>query len=148
MDRVIDAALDLIEGATSPDAVAPLFAEASVIGGGGAWEQTGSWICKLAHEHSSLHQIWLKLAQHKSARIRFRVAAFLNGMPDEIRQQLAATFLSDPSAKVRSKTAGEISMRPTSDMLPLLQNRLTREADAKIVTSIQHALSAYTKASP
>src|SRR5262245_56141158 len=76
--RVIDAAHDLLEGVTSADAVAPVFAEAFATGGGGAWEQTGSWMRKLARAHPSLHQLWLQLAPHKSARIRFRVAAFLN----------------------------------------------------------------------
>jgi len=141
--RLIDAAHDLIESLASADAVAPVIAEAFVTGGGGAWEQTGSWMCKLAREHPSLARLWLQLAPHKSARIRFRVAAFLNDMPDDIRQQLAATFLVDPSAKVRSKTAGEISMRPTPDMLPLLQSRLTQEADAEVVRSIHYALAAY-----
>src|SRR6478752_8570468 len=127
--RVIDAAHDLIEGVASAEAVAPVFAEAFVDGGSGAWEQTGSWMRKLAQEHPSLTRLWSQLAPHKSARIRFRVAAFLNDMPDDIRQQLAATFLADPSTKVRSKTAGEISMRPTPDVLPLLQNRLAQEGD-------------------
>jgi hypothetical protein len=142
--RVIDAAHDLIEGVASADAVAPVLAEAFVTGGGGAWEQTGSWMCKLAREHPSLHQLWLQLAPHKSARIRFRVAAFLNDAPDDIRQQLAATFLADRSAKVRSKTAGEISMRPTPDVLPLLQSRAEQETDSDVVRSIQYALAAYS----
>jgi hypothetical protein len=142
--RVIDAVHDLIEGVASADTVGPVFAEAFVSGGGGAWEQTGSWMRKLAREHPSLHQLWLQLAQHKSARIRFRVAAFLNDMPDEIRQRLTATFLADRSANVRSKTAGEISMRPTSDLLPLLQSRLAQETDPEIVRAIQYALSAYS----
>ncbi len=65
-------------------------------------------------------------------------------MPDEIRRELAATFLADPSAKVRSKTAGEISMQPTPDMLPLLQSRAAQETDSDVVRSIQHALAAYS----
>jgi hypothetical protein len=143
VERVIDAAHDLIEGVASADAVASVFAEALVTGGGGVWEQTGSWICKLAREHPSLHQVWLLLAPHKSARIRFRVAAFLNDMPDDIRLQLAAAFLTDLSAKVRSKAAGEIYMRPTSDMLPLLKDRLELEADSHVVNAIQDALSVF-----
>jgi hypothetical protein len=142
--QVIDAAHDLIEGLASADAVAPIIAEAFVTGGEGAWEQTGSWIRKLAGTHPSLHQLWLQLAPHKSARIRFRVVAFLNDMPDEIRQRLAAVFLADRSANVRSKTAGEISMRPTPDLLPLLQSRLSQETDPEVVRSIQYALSAYS----
>ena len=142
--RVIDAAHDLIEGIASPDAVTPILSEAFLTGGSGAWEQTGSWLHKLAREHPSLAQLWLQLAPHKSARIRFRVAAFLNDMPDDIRLQLISTFLADPSAKVRSKTAGEISMHPTPDMLPLLQSRLTQEADPDVVSSIQYALAAYS----
>jgi hypothetical protein len=141
--RVVDAAHDLIEGAASADAVAPVFADAFVDGGSGAWEQTGSWMRKLAREHPSLHQLWLQLASHKSARIRFRVAAFLNDVPDDIRPQLAATFLADPSAKVRSKAAGEIYMRPTPDMLPLLQSRLAQETDPEVINAIHDALSVF-----
>lgn len=143
VDRVIDAAHDLIEGLADANTVAPALAEAFLIGGGGAWEQTGSWICKLARKHHSLHQLWLQLATHKSAKIRFRVAAFLNEMPDDIRLQLTAKFLTDPSAKVRSKAAGEIYMRPTPDMLPLLQDRLSQEADAQVSYAIKDALSAF-----
>jgi hypothetical protein len=141
--RVIDATHDVIEGSASADAVAQVFAEAFLTGGSGVWEQTGSWLCKLAGEHPSLARLWLQLAPHKSARIRFRVAAFLNDMPDDIRQQLAATFLADPSAKVRSKTAGEISTRPTADVLPLLQSRITQETDSEVLRAIQYALTAY-----
>jgi hypothetical protein len=144
VERVVDGAHDLIEGVASPDTVAPILAEAFVTGGSGAWEQTGSWLRKLTTEHPSLVQVWLQLAPHKSARIRFRVAAFLNDMPDDIRRQLAETFLADPSAKVRSKTAGEISMRPTPDVLPLLQSRATQETDADVVRSIEYALAAYS----
>lgn len=144
VERVVDAAHDLIEGIASPDKVAPILAEAFVTGGSGAWEHTGSWMCKLAREHPSLHRLWLRLAPHKSARIRFRVAAFLNDVPDDIRQQLVAIFLADPSAKVRSKTAGEISMRPTPDVLPLLQSRVAQETDSDVVRSIQYALATYS----
>ncbi len=144
VERVIDAAHDVIEGIASPDAVAPVLAEAFVTGGSGAWEQTGLWLRKLAGKHPSLAQLWLQFAPHKSARIRFRVAAHLNEMPDDMRRQLVATFLTDPSAKVRSKTAGEISMRPTADVLPILQRRVTQETDPEVVRSIQYALAAYS----
>ncbi len=145
VERVIDAAHDVIEGIASPDAVVPVFAEAFVTGGSGAWEQTGSWLRKLTGEHPSLAQLWIQFAPHASARIRFRVAAYLNEMPDDMRRQLVATFLVDPSAKVRSKTAGEISMRPTADVLPLLQSRATQETDPDVISAIQYALSAYSK---
>ncbi len=141
--QVIDATHDLMEGVTSADAVTSIFSEAFIAGGSGAWEQTGSWLSKLAREHNSLARLWLQLALHKSARIRFRVAAFLNEMPDDIRQQLVVTFLTDSSANVRSKTAGEISMRPTPDMLPLLRTRLVQEADPQVVSAIKDALSVF-----
>jgi hypothetical protein len=145
VERVIDAAHDLMDGIVSADKVAPVFSEALLTGGSGVWEQTGSWLCKLTREHPSLAQLWLQLAPHKSARIRFRVAAFLNDMPDDVRVQLASTFLSDPTAKVRSKVAGEISMRPTSDMLPLLHSRLAQERDQDVITAINYALKAFSK---
>jgi hypothetical protein len=144
IERVVDAAHDLIEGVVSSDAVAQVLAEALVAGGSGAWEQTGSWLRKLAKDYPSLVQLWRQLALHKSARIRFRAAAFLNDMPDEIRQELAAQLLTDPSAKVRSKIAGEISMRPTTDMWPLLQNRAAQEKDSGVITAIQYAVAAYS----
>jgi len=145
VERVIDAAHDLMEGIASPDTIAPVLAEAFVIGGSGAWEQVGSWLHQLAHEHPALSKIWVQLAPHRSAKIRFRVSACLNEMPADIRLQLASIFLSDPSPRVRSKTAGEIYMRPTPDMLPLLQNRLAQESDGQVVSSIRLALSVYDK---
>ena len=92
VERAIDAAHDLMEGIASADAVAPILAEAFVTGGGGVWEHTGSMIGTLAKDYPSLASIWPQLAPHKSARIRFRVAAFLNEMPDEIRQRLVRRF--------------------------------------------------------
>jgi hypothetical protein len=90
-----------------------------------------------------LLQLWRQLAVHKSAQIRFRVAAFLNEMPDDIRQQLTTSFLADPSAKVRSKTAGEISMRPTPEMLPLLRARLVLETAPQVIDALNYALSVF-----
>jgi hypothetical protein len=65
-------------------------------------------------------------------------------MPDDIRLQLTSTFLADPSAKVRSKTAGEISMHPTPDVLPHLQSRVAQETDPEVIRAIQYALAAYS----
>lgn len=143
VERVVDAAHDLMEGMASAEAVAVILAEALVTGGGGAWEQTGTWLRKLARAHPLFDQVWMQLAPHKSARIRLRVAAFLNEIPDAVRLQLAATFLEDSSAKVRAKAAGEISMRPTPELLPLLQSRLNQESDTDVISALRHALAAY-----
>jgi len=99
IERVVDAVHDVLDGVAAPDAVGPILADAFVTGGSGAWERTGSWMCQLTGEHPSLAGLWLQLAPHKSARIRFRVAAFLNDMPDDIRMQLTSIYLADPSAK-------------------------------------------------
>ena len=147
VERVVDAAHDLIEGIASAETVAVVLAEAFISGGGGAWEQTGTWLRKLARAHPLLDQIWMQLAPHKSVRIRFRVAAFLNEMPDGVRLQLAATFLGDASAKVRAKTAGEISMRPTPNLQPLLQSRLNQESDPDVINALRNALAAYSTGS-
>jgi|GEM_PF-758118 len=147
VERVVDAAHDLMEGIASAEVVAVVFTEAFITGGGGAWEQTGAWLRKLAGVHPLLDQVWMQLAPHKAVRIRFRVAAFLNDMPDAVRLQLAATFLGDSSAKVRAKTAGEISMRPTPELQPLLQNRLNQEKDTEVINALQQALAAYSTGS-
>jgi hypothetical protein len=81
IEQVVDAVHDVLEKVKGPENVEPVLAEALVEGGSGAWEQTGSWMCQLAREHPSLTRLWLQLALHKSARIRFRVAAFLNDLP-------------------------------------------------------------------
>jgi hypothetical protein len=145
IERVVDAIHDVLERVAAPDSAEPVLAEAFVVGGSGAWEQTGSWICQLAREHPSLNRLWLQLAPHKSARIRFRVAALLNDMPADTRLNLMSTFLADTSAKVRSKAAGEVYMHPTADMWPLLQSRLAIETDPQVISSIQSALTACSK---
>jgi hypothetical protein len=140
-ERVIDAVHDIAEGVASVDVVAPILADAFVTGGSGVWEQTGSWLRKLTKTHPSLAEVWPQLAIHKSSRIRFRVAAFVNDVPPSVRRQLVTQFLADPSAKVRSKVAGEICMNPTPDMLPLLNDRVVQERDAEVLGAIREAIN-------
>lgn len=146
IERLIDIVHDLLEDSGSFDSLSPILTETFVKGGTGVWEQTGSWICKLSPGSAMVAGLWLQLSSHGSAKVRLRVAAFLNQMPEETRKVLIQAFLSDKSAKVRSKTAGEISMKPRRDMMPLIIAGLAVEDDQAVRSSLEDALQACERA--
>jgi hypothetical protein len=105
MDQVIDAVHDFLLGNRSKEATALFMKNAFIEGGSGVWEQTGSWFIKLANEYPYFDSIWLEIADHKSANIRFRVASFLEDMNPVIFKQLSPLLMSDSSAKVRLRAS-------------------------------------------
>lgn len=143
--RVIDAVHDVVEGSIPPHVAIPVLTHAFVMGGTGVWEQTGSWIRKLTSEHSEFGSVWEAMAEHSSARIRFRVAAFLDDMPDPIRGHVLSRLINDPSARVRAKVAGDCSVSPRTSDQALLQARHACEVDPLVVESLDYALSAIAK---
>ena len=108
IEDMIDAAHDVIDGKRLIDDVRSLFATAFSEGGSGVWEQTASWITKLAGEYPELLSVWQLLAAHKSATVRFRVACCLNDMPHGIATEISRQLIADRSTKVRRMVAARL----------------------------------------
>jgi len=144
--KVIDAVHDLLDGVLAVDASMSVLSAAFVEGGSGVWERTGAWIRKLASEYPVINSAWAPIARHPSARIRFRVAAFLDDMPPPIRGELFPLLLNDPSAKVRAKVAGDCRVISSSNDLEILATRRSEETDPIVVDSIDYVLSSQKSA--
>ena len=141
IEAVIEAAHDILEGAKSAEEVAPVFVEAFTDGGSGVWEQTGSWLGRLSREHSGLGELWRGLCGHRSAKIRFRAAAFLDDMPANVFADCFPALLSDASARVRSKTASDRYQSKDPKVRDTLAARLAIETDSSVKDAINFALT-------
>jgi hypothetical protein len=142
---VIDAVHDLFESGAITDSTRAAFRSGFVDGGGGTWESTGSWLAKVVREYPSLSPLWIEFAGHPSATVRFRAAAFLDKMPEYCAAEVFAQLLSDCSAKVRSKTAGEQHDSKRPWVIPLLSQRRLVETDPVVIDSIDFTLSQINK---
>lgn len=108
MEDVIDAVHDVLEGKRLIDDVRSSFAKAFSEGGSGVWEQTASWMTKLAGEHPELLTEWQSLAAHKNAMVRFRVACCLNDMPYSFATEIGQQLMNDRGTKVRTMAAARL----------------------------------------
>lgn len=142
IEAVIDAVHDLIDGRSVTDDTLSAFRRGVIDGGGGTWESTGSWLRKTIPEHPSLSDLWLEFATHRSAGIRFRAAAFVSAMPEDIAKTALPRLLADKSAKVRSKAAGDQHDTKWDWVASLLVERRGIEDDDCVNESIDFALAA------
>lgn len=144
LEAVIDAVHDLIElGAVTEQTIAA-FRNGFIDGGAGTWESTGTWLRKAAHEYPALSELWLEFASHRSAAKRFRAAAFTDAMPEDMARTLLPRFLSDSSAKIRSKAAGDQHDSKRDWVIPLLRERRAVETAPAVLESIDFALDSIT----
>ena len=105
---VIDAAYDLADGTIATGAARNVLEDALINGGGGVWEQSGSWLIKLSGEFPSLDATWLTIARNSKATIRFRAAAHICDMSEPALSAVLPILLSDRSTKVRNKVVGDL----------------------------------------
>ena len=144
LEAVIDAVHDLMEAGVVTDQTITAFRRGFLDGGSGTWESTGSWLRKAAREYPGLSGLWIEFASHKSATKRFRVAAFVRDMPEDIARTLLPQFLADTSAKVRSKVAADQHDTKCDWVVPLLRERRAVESEAVVLDSIDFALDSIT----
>ncbi|MCO6047046.1 HEAT repeat domain-containing protein [Aeoliella sp. ICT_H6.2] len=137
---VIDAVHDLLDGSTTDDEVKPVISGAFVDGGSGVWEQTGNWLVKIGREYPNLSGLWTTFASHRSSTIRFRAAAYICDVPDEVFAEIFPQLLNDKSAKVRSKVAGDIAVSPRLNAKDQLLERLAIETDPTVRESLDWAI--------
>ncbi|TWU05426.1 hypothetical protein [Allorhodopirellula heiligendammensis] len=137
---VIDNAYDLADGETTVDAASVCIENALLQGGGGVWEQAGSWLVKLSSKHSILDPIWSTLATNPKSTIRFRAAAHVVDMSPDARATILPILLSDRSRKVRSKVVGDLWVASCPDAAAALKARLPDEQDKEIASQIEEAI--------
>lgn len=138
---MIDAVHDVLEGAKYAEDVTPVFVEAFTNGGSGVWEQTGSWLGKLSTDNSTFGHLWREFCGHRSAKIRFRAAAFLDDMPSEVFLECFPALLADASANVRSKVASDRYQSKAPEVKEMLAARLAIETDDEVKDAITFALT-------
>ena len=144
LEAVVDAVHDLLESGTVTEQTIAAFRRGFIDGGTGTWESTGSWLRKATGEYPELSELWLEFASHRLATKRFRAAAFVRDMPKELATILFPRFLADPSAKVRSKVAGDQHDTKSNWVAPLLRERRAVEDDTTVLESIDFSLDSIT----
>lgn len=99
--QVVEAVHDLTE--RKPEAVSfqNSVTEAFSLGGSGVWEQTGSWLRRVSQENPETLDIWRELSRSTAAKVRFRVACFLNEMPRCLALEIGSQLKCDASKKTR-----------------------------------------------
>ena len=106
---VIDAAFDLHEGRIEADEARDTFIAAFVDGGAGVWEQTESWLRRLATRHPGLSDIWVELSRHKAWKVRWRVSCVLDSIPPAVASEIGERLCVDRSKKVREYALDRLS---------------------------------------
>ena len=140
INAVIDAVHDLLDGIPLSDGTLAVFRAGFIDGGRATWDQTGTWLAKACREFPSLEALWHEFAQHRSALIRIRAAAFLLEMPEVVTRTILPALLVDGSANVRSKAAGELHFSRWPWAFKLLSERRLVETNPAVLASIDFAL--------
>lgn len=143
LEQVIDAVHDLIEQKKVTKATTDALHAGLLEGASGTWESAGSWLIKACREFSELCTLWVELSSHPSSKIRFRVAAFVEDMPDGIARKVLPQLLADPSVKVRSKVASDQHNTKRGWIIELLEQRLKIEESAEVRDNIGFALDSF-----
>jgi hypothetical protein len=87
----------------------------------------------------------MEFTGHCSSKVRFRAAAFVDDMPEDCATAVFPVLLTDRSAKVRSKVAGDQHDSKRPWVILLLSERRLVETDPQVMNSIDFALSALSK---
>ena len=85
------------------------------------WVNAGYWLYRLTHDDDQFDAIWCSLAKSSRATIRFRVAAYINSLPERLTSQILPKLLNDRSDTVREKAYGDIENRPSRAVRSVLQ---------------------------
>jgi hypothetical protein len=93
--EMVNAVHDFLEGKAGQDRLISAARSAFVSGGAGVWEQTSTWLDKLAQENDWVEPLWHELSAHPSAKIRSRVAGCLRTMPPTIASAVSPRLLED-----------------------------------------------------
>ena len=138
---VIDAAYDLHDGSGELQLLCNSIEHAMINGGGGVWEQAGTWLAKLSLHYPDLDTIWHTLTTYPKAPVRFRAAANICNMSSEALERNLPLLLRDRSRNVREKVVGDLWVSTRYDAVSMLRKRLQDETDAEIALQLREAIS-------
>ena len=100
---VIDLIHAKIDGTENGDRLVVSIKSCFESGASGVWESSGSWLSKLCAEDDVYSRLWLELADHPLARVRFRVASCIGDMPKTVIKVVTNKLSNDKSKKVREQ---------------------------------------------
>lgn len=108
---VVDSVHDLLEGKASVEDVEKVLASAITEGRRDIWDAAGTWLLKVQKHYPSVGHVWLDLAKHPAAEVRFRVACHIIDLPEAICTEVYALLKDDKSKKVRTQAEGKWDYR-------------------------------------
>jgi hypothetical protein len=109
--QVIEGVHDLLEGKGNETDLANRFRSAFIEGVSGVWESSGSWLRKIGLEQPSFQRLWSEFAEHKRSEVRFRLACFVDVLPDALGEALYASLAADKSERVRRQAISKWEFR-------------------------------------
>ena len=111
MVAVVDAVHDLLEGKASVEDVEKVITSAIVEGRRDIWDAAGTWLLKVQKYYPSVGRVWLELAKHPDAEVRFRVACHIIDLPEVTCTEVYGLLKDDKSKKVRTQAEGKWDYR-------------------------------------
>jgi len=141
IEALIDVVHDLLDGTKFVEAAVPVFVEAFAHGGSGVWEQAGTWLRKLSESYRALAELWPEFCKHRSSKVRFRAAAFLDYMPADVFSKCFPDLRAEASVNVWSEAAAGCYRSKDPSVREILNARLAIETDDTVKKAITFALN-------
>lgn len=110
--HVVDAFHDLLERKAPAAALVEAIRIAFTGGNSGVWQQASTWLRRSSALYPELNELWVELADHPAANVRFRITRSLHDMPGELVSQVAPRLLADRSIKVSSMARARLGVPP------------------------------------
>ena len=104
---IVNAVHDLQEGKGSVERVEATILSALIEGRRDIWGAAGTWLLKMQVDFPACRRVWLELATHESAEVRFRVACHLTDFPRDLQGEIYAILKNDKSKRVRTHLEGK-----------------------------------------
>lgn len=108
---IVDAVHNLLEGSATLEDVEKVITFALVEGRRDIWDAAGTWLLKVQKHYPSIGHVWLDLAKHANAEVRFRVACHIIDLPEATCTEVYALLRDDKSKKVRTQAKGKWDYR-------------------------------------
>lgn len=102
---------DYLDGVVSRQVLEETIERAMVESERGIWETAGRSLLKLNGDAPEPRDLWRRLAAHPRATVRFRVAAFLDEVADDLGRELHERLSGDRSERVRTHATGKWDFR-------------------------------------
>jgi len=122
---IVNAIHDFLENKVPITVALGLIGEAIIAGRRDVWEAGATWLLKLT-KHAEARDVWLQLAHHSKAEVRFRVASFIDDLPNPLASELFELLKDDQSRRVRQHAIERWDMHEHPERTIGRPNRFTR----------------------